>query len=88
MNILSEIVKKHKDLLEFIRNEIEDIMLDAINMKFFIIIVLINIARNEEVVKFFVCNGLKLNTKKLKNCILALVSVSKYIPLDPPIEVL
>ena len=44
--------------------------------------------RNEEIVKYFVSNGLKLNSKKLKNCILILVSVSKYIAEDSPIELL
>ena len=35
VNTLREITKKHKDLLEFIRNEIEEALLDAINMKFY-----------------------------------------------------
>ena len=37
VNTLREITKMHKDLLEFVRNYIEEAMLDAINMKFFTI---------------------------------------------------
>ena len=69
-------------MVPYLKRFILDAFLDVLYLKFFLIF------RYEEIIEYFLENGINLQKDPLDECIMTITRIAKYIADDPPVEIL